>query len=255
MNDHRRCLTPALGVSFLGVHFYWPKRKPGFDQENLHVFDEPYRQILDSVREPMRRQKRSRLKYWDAMTLFDQHGIPEPLAESYEAQLADRLIGMLSRKRRYTQTIRELTELEALASARTRLAYFSGQAPEEFELVVSRTNPARIEFGSDGRTHMPKPGFFQLIELDMDGVKMASNAIDWYRLLVLALLLQIRADLEIDYETGLQRVRKCEHRRCGAWFLVNRMAGRQRFCSTLCRVTEARDDARGWTTTRRTPKR
>ena len=36
-------------------------------------------QILKLVEEPMRRQKRSRLKYWDAVTYLDQVGIPDPL--------------------------------------------------------------------------------------------------------------------------------------------------------------------------------
>ena len=54
----------------------------------------------------MRRQKRSRLKYLDAVTYLDQIGIPYPLATSEEAELADRLIGMLARRHRHTQTNR-----------------------------------------------------------------------------------------------------------------------------------------------------
>ncbi len=244
----------AFGITFLGVHFYWPSPEPGFDHDNLQSFDESYHRILDIVGESMRRQKRTYLTYCDAMTYLEDQGPPESVAESAEAELADRLILMLARNRHHPQTVRELTEVKAFDAAQSRLAYHGGKLSDEFELFTSRSNPARIEFGANGKTRKARPDFYRLLDMDMQAVGMKANAIDWDRLMILAVLLQIRADLEVYYETGFQRLRKCEHGRCGAWFLVNRMAGRQRFCSTLCRVTEARDEARDRATSRRRRK-
>ena len=256
MDTPSSSLRPTIGIVFLGVHFFWPERKPGFERDNLNAFDEPGAQILKLVDEPMRRQKRSRLKYWDAITYLDRISIPDPVAISDEAELADRLIGMLARRRFHTQTIRELAALPALADAHTRLAHYSGKRQHEYEaeLVVSRGDPTPIEYGRDGNIHPIPPGFYRLMEINMDTAGMKSNALDWHRLMILAVLFQIRADLEIHYETGFMRLRKCEHRQCGAWFVTKRMAGRQRFCSTLCRVTEARDVARKGPTRRRPRK-
>lgn len=257
MDTSSSSLRSTIGIVFFGVHFFWPERKPGFEQDNLHAFDEPSAQIRKLVDEPMRRQKRSHVKYWDAVTYLDQLGIPDPLTTSEEAELADRLIGMLARRRFHTQTIRELAALPALADARTRLAYHSGKRQHEYEaeLVVTRGELTRIELGRDGHIHQVLAGFYRLLEMNMDTAGMKSNALDWHRLMILAVLFQIRADLEIYYETGFMRLRKCEHHRCRAWFVAKRMAGRQRFCSTLCRVTEARDVARKVPTRRRLRKR
>ena len=51
MNAFDSSLTHALGITFLGVHFYWPSRKPGFNRDNLEAFDESYHNILEVVGE------------------------------------------------------------------------------------------------------------------------------------------------------------------------------------------------------------
>jgi hypothetical protein len=56
----------------------------------------------------------------------------------------------------------------------------------------------------------------------------------------LAVLIQVQAELELRIITGFQRVHRCQHRACRGWFEGERMAAKQRFCSTYCRVTSSR---------------
>ncbi len=64
---------------------------------------------------------------------------------------------------------------------------------------------------------------------------------DWHRVLLLAVLIQIRCDVELYLETGFLRIRRCERKACHGFFQVKRMAGRQRFCSSTCRACAPRE--------------
>ncbi len=64
---------------------------------------------------------------------------------------------------------------------------------------------------------------------------------DLDRQLVLGLLVQIRSDLELPYEAGFRRLRRCERDRCGAWFVSKSMGQQVQFCRNVCRASDYRE--------------
>ncbi|MCH8165283.1 MAG: hypothetical protein IH889_06715 [Planctomycetes bacterium] len=234
-------LTARLGVHLLGVQFFWDGMKARFDNENLQESGAVHKQILELVREPMRRQKRSHIAYWDAMTFLELGSLPTPLAKTQEAELAAQLVLTIGADKLRDRTVQELIDLPVMDHVHASLAYDSGEDGRPGNIVVSRTNPARVVYGADGRLRTLGPGFYRSLEIDLAALGVDPQGIDWYRLVVLAVLIQIRADLELEAETGFRRVRKCQRRACGAWFMAKRMAGRQRFCCAVCRASNPRE--------------
>ena len=67
------------------------------------------------------------------------------------------------------------------------------------------------------------------------------KGIDLDRQLVLSLLVQIRSYLELFYEAGWRRLRRCERERCGAWFISKPMGQQVRFYCDVCRASHYRE--------------
>ena len=99
----------------------------------------------------------------------------------------------------------------------------------------------RVDYGVDGRWKIRPAGPCRLLEIDMGDLKGRADRIDWHWAHLLAVLIQMRADIEIYLETGFLRTHRCERVACGSFFQVARMAGRQRFCSNSCRAAAARE--------------
>jgi len=221
-------------VRIFGVRFQW-----GFDQLG-YGFDpsnqEERKAILHGVRQAigdaMRRQQRERLRYWDLMTFLERVHLPREVANSKEAQVAHDLILTIDDPQGMReQTIKRLVALRAMRHVSTELLWRKPADPVEATLA---------ELEVDGRPCAVKSPFQRVITVDMVGLAIDIRKIPWHRLMVLAILAHLRADLEIYSETGYMSVRKCQRHSCSAWYRAERMAGRQRFCSAACRVAYSR---------------
>jgi hypothetical protein len=241
-----------MGTAHLGVHFVWHgDLNMRMDSRNL-AMAEPVMARLKQVAEgAMRRQRRDTVEYVDAMTYLDKAKLQGPLAASAECHLAHELIWMLGHGHLRKEAVLALSELPLLEQTRSRLRAPGEQDPFGPPLVVvPRTGPAGFSFDP-----VLNSGVCRMLEVNASALGSKPDAIDWEQLLLWTVLVQIHADLEIYYETGFMRVRKCQRPSCGGWFIAKRMDGRGKFCSPTCRVGNARETAAGaGRPRRRTPR-
>ena len=239
---------PRMRTSLFGVDFIW--RNPGSDCQD--VVEIGMRLVAEAVLgrtiDAIRRQKRDTVSYWDAMTCLaaDNGFVPARLRRGREYELAGELVAALGTgtlEARHGALIADLGELESIREVRSRPTYEFGETGEQCERVrTARPVIDRVDLGIDGRWKTCQAGPCRLLEIDMGDLKGRADRIDWHRAHLLAVLIQLRGDIEIYLETGFLRIHRCERAACGAFFHVARMAGRpQRFCSSSCRAGAARE--------------
>lgn len=233
---------PHLRATVLGVDLLWRNPGPGYRQPVLEGMKLVHDAVLVHADAAMRRQKRDVILYWDAMTALQRGSfIPDSLAESQEYGLAVELVLTLAEGQVSDHALQELSTFKPIADARSHIDFFHGNQSLRSPQAYSRISPERITFDVHGRTKIQKPGPYRRLSLDMENLKGDASSIDWYRALLLALLVQLRCDMEVYLDTGFLRVRHCERKACSAFFHVSRMAGRQRFCSSTCRACAPRE--------------
>ncbi len=237
-----------MRTSLFGVDFLWAD--PGRDCQD--VVETGMRQVAEGVlrhtAEAIRRQKRDIVTYWDAMTCLDDGFVPSRLRGRREYELACKLVSAMGRgplDAVHSAIIAELGELDSIREARSRPVYEFGETGDQRQRATPRPVIDRVDFGIDGRWKARQAGPCRLLEIDMGDLKGRADKIDWPWAHLLAVLIQLRADIEILLETGFMRIHRCERAACGAFFHVARMAGRQRFCSNGCRAAAAREQRSG----------
>lgn len=152
--------------------------------------------------------------------------------------------------------------MKTLKSLHTVHHYYDPDQKAVPEALLLRLSPGQLVRTSRGH-RLREAGFYRQFELTIDlgefrapsassavavtacggafeGDCGGGRAIDWRRLLAIAVLAHLRADMEVYFESGFRRVRRCQNAACRSWFGARPMGGRQRFCSTLCRVQHAR---------------
>lgn len=226
----------------LGVRFFWATQFAKINSDHTASGKELNLAMVDFTREHMQRQKRKRFAHWDAYTFLEQ-APPDLVPSDDETALAQELITMFGRKHLRDPPVQELIDLPLFEHVYCHLAYDHGHREPDPSIVSARTDPARITHAPDGSVRLVGPGFYRLPAVDMVGAGIKSTAIDWQRLTIWATLIQLRADLEIFFETGFRPVGRCERRLCQAWFKAQRRGRRARFCSTYCRVAHNREIA------------
>lgn len=233
-------------MSLFGVDLVWANPGAGCDDAvavGMRLVNEG---VLRATEAAIRRQKRETVAYWDAMTCLvaDDGFVPRRLRDRRECGLARQLvtsIGDGGLQRQHLAPVADLGELESLATVRSRPAYEFGPTALPDGPAVPRPGRDRVELGIDGRWRLRPAGPCRLLEVDMGDLGGDVNRIDWHWGGLLAVLIQLRADIEIFLETGFLRLHRCEHAACRAFFQVARMSGRpQRFCCSSCRAAAAR---------------
>ena len=241
----RRRPLPRMRTSLFGVDFIWQNPGDGCEE----VAEGGMRQVVEAVllrtAAAIRRQKRDIVTYWDAMTCLvgDDGFVPARLRDRREYGLAVDLVTAVGTGRleaRHSAAIADLGEIESIRLARSRPTYEFGETGEE-PGATPRPCTDRVDFGVDGRWKLRQAGPCRLLEVDMGDLKGRADRIDWGWAHLLAVLIQLRADIEIYLETDFLRIHRCERGACGSFFHVARMAGRQRFCSSSCRAAAARE--------------
>ncbi|MHC4447927.1 MAG: hypothetical protein ACYSXF_09135 [Planctomycetota bacterium] len=236
-----------MRTSLFGVDFIW--QNPGDDCEEAveSGMREIGQAVLTQTAAAIRRQKRDIVTYWDAMTCLaaDDGFVPARLHDRPEYRLAVDLVAAMGTGRleaRHSAAIADLGELESIRLARSRPTYEFGETVEQRAAAVPRPCTDRVDFGVDGQWKLRRAGPCRLLEVDMGDLKGRADQIDWWWAHLLAVLIQLRADIEIYLETGFLRIHRCERAACASFFSVARMAGRQqRFCSNSCRAAAARE--------------
>lgn len=250
----RATSPPILPGSFilLGVRFHHLARPKGTMGPLAAGLARVTEVIEAGSEQARRRQKRGAIQYIDALTALDRIIPTPPERRSAEENLLRELVPGLAAQSLTSATLTSLWQLPPLALIRSSVEQLH---PALHDASLGRNKgrghnrggsagTGREVFdaarGLRGRFTAPGDGLFRILDLDLEEVA-GEEAADWPRLLSLAVLAQLRADLEVWLETGFLRVRKCQLVRCGSWFIARRMAGRQRFCSPYCRVASSRE--------------
>ena len=230
-----RAIDRRLSLHLLGVVFYWRRRLGrGFDESNLQEQSELHARILTVARKGMERQRRSRVGIEDAMTYLEKANLPRRVREIPEVQLACELLPGLGKGTLRTERIQELVDHRLVQLAQSRLVCEGIDSNSSTDPWESRA----MEYDIQGTLHPRKAGIYRCLGLDLTDLSDPAK-IDHDSLLALAVLINIRAELELFFLSGFRRFRRCERASCGAWFVSKRMAGRVRFCSNTCRVGHA----------------
>jgi hypothetical protein len=210
----------------------------------MRAVSEALRQLSEPA---VRRQKRETVSYWDAMTcLENDEFLPPRLHDCIEYRLATDLVEPFAAgtlEPRHSGPIAVLGELESIRAARSHVIYEFGDTSQEGGRPIARPCIDRVDFGIDGNWRFRRAGPCRALEIEMGDLKGRADTIDWPRAHLLAVLIQMRTDIELYLETGFMRIHRCERAACRSFFKVKRMAGRQRFCSNACRAGAARDHA------------
>lgn len=240
-------LDPTSGperyaVTFLGVLFMWfgDERLPKltFEPTREHVLS----QIDQLTVGARRRQKRSHVDYIDAMTYLEAGRLTPRLAFTFEPQLLLGVIRAFGDNALQEDGVDYLSGLPLFRHVRTRLRKYR---EDEFRLnlVVPRMGPAPepCRFVQDPTI---EKGIHRMLEVHQTARGIGTACVDSEQLMLDAVAVHLHADLEIYYETGFRRIRRCHRELCRAWFRCGPMDARAKFCSTTCRVAHARESVR-----------
>ncbi len=230
-----------LIATVLGVDFRWKSPGPGWREPFYAGLETIHKAILVQALPSIRRQKRQVLFYWDALTgILKGELSPKAKGDREEWELAAELTLAIADQRLRDELILELGNFPPISAVRSRIAYFQGEKPEKGRGSQAR-RADRVTYDIRGRASLQKPGLYRCFELDAGDLEGDPERIDWFRILSLAVLVQLRAEFELYIETGFFPVRCCKRVVCHAFFRVNRMAARQRFCSDICRASAVRE--------------
>lgn len=237
-------ITPPLssGAVIFGVRYVWAnpsKRGSELVGEGLRPI---YRALWEHAGKYLPRQKRDVLTYWDGLTFLQGQGAGMCVKKAEpETLLCLRLLSQFADQRLEFDDVWELAHLPALEHFKSRLVYHRADGYDPEAAALGRADPASLE-RTIHNTWRAKRGFHREFHVDAKAVEGPMTKASWTRLFVLAILAQLRADLEIFYETGFFRIRRCERRACMAWFAAKAMgSGKQRFCCGGCRASFVRE--------------
>jgi hypothetical protein len=229
-----------LSATVLGVDFRWKNPGPAWREPFYAGLDTIHKAILVHALPSVRRQKRTTLFYWDALTgILKGDLAPKAKGDREEWELAADLTLAIADHQLRDELILELGNFPPISQVRSRIAFFSGEKPRRSESALGRTD--RITYDIRGRANPQEPGLYRCFELDAGDLEGHPEKIDWFQILSLGVLVQLRVEFELYIETGFFPVHCCERVACHAFFRVNRMAGRQRFCSNICRASAVRE--------------
>ena len=225
-----------------------------YDNAGRNWNDEYFRRVLPrqmELQEAIRvatvwaiaRQNREYVSYWDALTWLDTTTRPQRFSARRipEMGLLDRLMRSLASNREDHLAIKHLAEKPSLRHVVTQHNWDDSKFTIDLVNALARTDPSRIGRTRQGKPRLVKPTMYRVFRVSMGDAGGSLKGIDVDRLLVLSLLVQIRSDLELYHETGFRRLRRCERKRCKAWFTSKSMGQQIRFCCDVCRASDYRE--------------
>lgn len=226
----------------LGVAFKWSCDRGGEDVTRRGGGDDAEavtKYLAQLSKERMHRQKRSSVTYVDAMTAICE-GEPSRLLKSDAFHLAADLSLAVESGTIPDHLFMDIADYEPIQklkqSFRNRLE--ASNSPRV--LPESIRSIGNIETAGTGRDGIGEGNIRRYLELPMEGDPATT---DWQLLSLYAVLVHLKCDLEVLLDTGFLPVRRCQRHRCGAFYRVNRMSGRSRFCSDTCRASAPREQA------------
>ncbi len=228
-----------------GVYFIYDNAGRNWNDEYFTSIAPLQAALLKEIRVAtlwaIERQNRDDFSYWDALTWLDGPARPRRLSRIPEIRLLSRVMRSLASDQEDPGAIKRLAEEPALKNITTRHIWEDAKFTIRQAEALARTNPARIRTTRQGNQRLAQPTMCRTFRVPMGDAGGSLKGIDLDRQLVLSLLIQIRSDLELFYESGFRRLRRCERDRCGAWYVAKPMGQQIRFCCDVCRASDYRE--------------
>ncbi len=241
--------VPLDQASFglFGVFFVYDNAGPSWNDEYMqHLLPRQMKlqaEIRVATLWAVERQDREYESYWDALTWFDTTTRPQRFSARRipEMRLLDQLMRSLASNRADHWALEHLAEEPSLRHVVTQHKWDDSKFTIDMANALARTDPSRIGRTRQGKPRLVKPTMYRVFRVPMGDAGGSLKDIDVDRLLVLSLLVQIRCDLELLHETGFRRLRRCERKRCRAWYTSKSMGQQIRFCCDVCRASDYRE--------------
>lgn len=235
-----KALVPVVGVNFTWFDNEIPF--DCFDDANLAAGSEFFKRLCDVVADALNRQGRDKPEFWDLMTYVGRVTLPRHVRESRDFEVMTQLLGSLTDGVPDARAVHTMTQLPLAKCIRTRILCNIRGVTNIFDPTNPRTGAVSVPGIPGG--DLSTPGLHRMIEVDAGALGLKTGDVDWERMVVLTILAQMYAEIEMYCETGFLRIRRCRRDSCGAWFCAKRMDGRGLFCSATCRVGNSRESAR-----------
>ena len=228
-----------------GVYFIYDNAGRNWNDEYFTSVAPLQAALLEEIRVAtlwaIERQKREYVFYWDALTWLNSPARPRRLSRIPEIRLLDRVMRSLASDQEDRGAIKRLAEEPTLKNITTKHTWEDAKFTIRQTEALARTDPARIRTTRQGNQRLAQPTMCRTFRVPMGDAGGSLKGIDLDRQLVLGLLVQVRSDLELFYETGFRRLRRCERDRCGAWFISKPMGQQIQFCCNVCRASDYRE--------------
>lgn len=243
----KRAPLDQASFGLFGVIFVYDNAGRSWQAEYLRSITPLQTEVLQEIRLAtlwaIERQDREYVSYVDAMTWFDTTTRPKRLSARRipEMRLLGRLMRSLASKREDHLAIKDLAEEPSLQHVVTQHKWDDSKFTIDQVNTVPRTDLSRIGRTRQGKHRLIEPTMYRLFRVPMGDAGGSLKDIDVDRLLVLSLLVQIRCDLELLHETGFRRLRRCERKRCKAWYTSKSMGQQIKFCCDVCRASDYRE--------------
>lgn len=241
----KRAPLDQASFGLLGVIFVYDNAGRNWNNEYFRSLAPVQVAILEEIRVAtlwaIERQKREYVFYWDALTWLNSPARPRRLSRIPEIRLLDRVMRSLASDQEDRGAIKRLAEEPTLKNITTKHTWEDAKFTIRQTEALARTDPARIRTTRQGNQRLAQPTMCRTFRVPMGDAGGSLKGIDLDRQLVLGLLVQVRSDLELFYETGFRRLRRCERDRCGAWFISKPMGQQIQFCCNVCRASDYRE--------------
>ena len=233
----------GFSVGVLGVQFVW--NKPEKHRDLLTEIGHPVLKVIGQVRQATKdtckRQKRRDLVYWDVMTFFEGWSGFRRKEYKDNHKLLLKLCHSIAQQRMDDPAVFKLWGHSKLQKTAPVYSVFRGRGISKHANAMARTNPRCFSLGPDGYWKVDPPVPFRQIALYLGEAPARVTKSYIMHLCVLAALLNLRADIEIFYETGLMRLARCQRAACRSWYATKPMTSRRKFCCESCRVMHFRE--------------
>ncbi|MEO1584250.1 MAG: hypothetical protein AAFR96_06725 [Planctomycetota bacterium] len=171
-------------------------------------------------------------------------GEPAGLKNTELMGLLAQLVEEIGRSDPSDELILELGQLPVLAPLRQ--SFRREVPPSDRPLVLQGVKSlGELEIGSSGREGLGERAGARVVRqhlfFDIEDLELGAEDISADLLVAIALLAQIKCDIDVLLATDWLPVHRCERLRCGGFYPVKRMSGRSRFCSDTCRANAARE--------------
>lgn len=216
----------------------WKGRDPERQSKvNAQVL-EMAKRVSEYPRPWLKRQRRIEA-YWDSIDIVGSLHHDYPGANPSDQRLLLQLARMITEQTPQLKLINEIASHNIIQYVQARYVHQRVQF-DTSEQSLSRYFPSLSSPSLSRQELEALHGILRLHVVDVTSFQ-GPSLIDWRQLSLLALLIQLKNEVDVFLETGHWRIARCARTYCNAFFRIPRMSSKSLFCSGTCRAAAARE--------------